>query len=104
MSPPAGGTATSSGGPTQLVLVRGNSGSGKSSIAQAVRDRYGRGLAIVEQDHLRRVLLRERDLPGGNTALLGVPGECVVDEHTSLDAAADLVTACLPRLHDHLPP
>lgn len=47
-------------GPT-LVIVRGNSASGKSTAAREVRDRYGRGCALVEQDHLRRTLLREHD-------------------------------------------
>lgn len=48
-----------------LVVIRGNSGSGKSSIARALRLRAGRGWALVEQDNLRRVILREKDLPGG---------------------------------------
>lgn len=51
--------------PTILVVIRGNSGSGKSSVAKAVRLAYGRGCALVEQDHLRRIILRERDDPGG---------------------------------------
>ncbi|NMH75554.1 kinase [Pseudonocardia xinjiangensis] len=55
---------------TCLVILRGNSGSGKSTIARAVRDRYGRGCALVEQDYLRRTVLRERDVPGGNAAAL----------------------------------
>lgn len=55
---------------TCLIVLRGNSGSGKSSIARAVRARYGRGLALVEQDYLRRQLLKELDLPGGNAAEL----------------------------------
>jgi len=46
------------GSPT-LVIVRGNSGSGKSTVAAAVRRRYGRGCALIEQDYLRRVVLRE---------------------------------------------
>jgi predicted kinase len=50
---------------TKLVVIRGNSGSGKSSIAKAVRLRYGRGCALVEQDYFRRVVLRELDKPGG---------------------------------------
>lgn len=50
---------------TILVCIRGNSGSGKSSIAGELRRRHGRGCALVEQDYLRRVLLRERDKPGG---------------------------------------
>lgn len=49
----------------QLIVLRGNSGSGKSSVARALRERYGYGMAWVEQDHLRRVLLRERDVPDG---------------------------------------
>ena len=34
-------------------------------MASALRDRYGRGIAIVGQDNLRRTVLRERDVPGG---------------------------------------
>ncbi|WP_285705843.1 kinase [Microtetraspora sp. NBRC 16547] len=50
---------------TRLIVVRGNSGSGKTSAARAVRAAYGRGLALVSQDTIRRELLRERDVPGG---------------------------------------
>ncbi|GIF96381.1 kinase [Catellatospora citrea] len=50
---------------TILVVIRGNSGSGKSSIAREVRLACGRGCALVEQDHLRRIILRELDGPGG---------------------------------------
>jgi 8-oxo-dGTP pyrophosphatase MutT (NUDIX family) len=50
---------------TRLIVIRGNSASGKSAVAAAIRARYGRGLAIVSQDNLRRVVLRERDVPGG---------------------------------------
>jgi predicted kinase len=48
-----------------LVVIRGNSGSGKSTVARELRTRHGRGCALIDQDYLRRVLLRERDLPGG---------------------------------------
>jgi predicted kinase len=51
--------------PTRLVVLRGNSGSGKSCIATEIRARYGRGIALVGQDNLRRTVLRERDVPGG---------------------------------------
>jgi predicted kinase len=50
---------------TRLIILRGNSGSGKSTVARAVRNGYGRGCALVEQDYLRRILLRERDVDGG---------------------------------------
>lgn len=52
-------------------MIRGNSASGKSTIAAAIRARYGRGLAVVSQDNIRRVVLREHDGPGGaNIGLL----------------------------------
>lgn len=49
---------------TTLVVIRGNSASGKSAVAAGIRASYGRGLAIVGQDQLRREILRERDRPG----------------------------------------
>jgi adenylate kinase family enzyme len=49
---------------TRLVVLRGNSGSGKSTTAQELRHRIGRGVAWIEQDYLRRILLREHDRPG----------------------------------------
>ncbi|GAA1103123.1 P-loop NTPase family protein [Nocardiopsis metallicus] len=49
---------------TRLVVIRGNSGSGKGTTAMALRSRYGRGIALVGQGNLRRHLLRERDRPG----------------------------------------
>lgn len=50
--------------PTRLIVLRGNSASGKSSVAAGLRARYGRGIALVSQDTLRRDVLRERDVPG----------------------------------------
>jgi len=49
----------------QLIVLRGNSGSGKSTVARALRERFGRRLAWVEQDYLRRIVLKELDEPGG---------------------------------------
>jgi adenylylsulfate kinase-like enzyme len=49
---------------TRLIVLRGNSGSGKSTVARAVRERYGRGCALIEQDYLRRIVLREREIVG----------------------------------------
>lgn len=50
---------------TTLIVLRGNSGSGKSSVSHALRDAYGRGLAWVSQDLIRRIILKEKDAPGG---------------------------------------
>ncbi|SCF42795.1 AAA domain-containing protein [Micromonospora matsumotoense] len=44
-----------------LVIIRGNSGSGKTTAAREARRRFGRGAALLEQDYLRRIILREHD-------------------------------------------
>jgi predicted kinase len=48
---------------TALVVLRGNSGSGKSTVARELQDRHLRELAVVSQDVLRREVLRVRDHP-----------------------------------------
>ena len=49
-----------------LIVLRGNSASGKTTIAGALQRELGRGTANIGQDHLRRVVLREHDVPGGD--------------------------------------
>ncbi|MEV6950453.1 kinase [Streptomyces sp. NPDC051183] len=57
---------------TRLIVLRGNSASGKSSVAAGIRARHGRGMALVAQDNLRREVLHERDTPGAaNIGLIG---------------------------------
>lgn len=54
-----------SGSPlTRLIIIRGNSASGKTRAAEEIRNRYGSGLAIVSQDVLRRDILKQADDPG----------------------------------------
>jgi predicted kinase len=52
--------------PSRLIIIRGNSGSGKTTIAKEVRSRISDGLSdntlLVQQDTLRRDMLRERDM------------------------------------------
>ncbi|MEV5433999.1 kinase [Streptomyces sp. NPDC052701] len=65
---------------TRLVVLRGNSASGKSSVAAGIRDRFGRGLALVGQDNLRRIVLRERDRPGAaNIGLIDTVARYALD-------------------------
>lgn len=59
------GIACNSPGSPVLAVLRGNSGSGKSTVARELRRRHGRGCALVEQDYLRRTVLWEHDFPGG---------------------------------------
>jgi predicted kinase len=42
-----------------LVVLRGNSGSGKSTIAAALQQALGWPTAILSQDHFRRIVYRE---------------------------------------------
>ncbi|MEU0542256.1 hypothetical protein ABZ319_20530 [Nocardia sp. NPDC005978] len=55
-----------------LVVIRGNSGSGKSTVASAVQRLFPRGRCLlVPQDIVRRHMLREYDTPsGGNVELI----------------------------------
>ncbi|MYZ05859.1 kinase [Streptomyces sp. SID2999] len=65
---------------TRLIVVRGNSASGKSSVAAGLRERFGRNLAIVGQDNLRRDVLREHDRPGAaNIGLIGMTARYALD-------------------------
>ncbi|MFC6705847.1 kinase [Flexivirga alba] len=43
---------------TTLVVLRGNSRAGKSSLAEALRQRP---MSVVGQDHIRRIILKDRD-------------------------------------------
>jgi predicted kinase len=65
---------------TRLAIVRGNSGSGKSSVALAIRSHLGRTCAVVAQDVIRRTILKERDLPRGvNIGLLSTVARYALD-------------------------
>lgn len=52
---------------SKLIIIRGNSGSGKTTVAKELRRRIGDGLSddtmLVQQDVVRRDILRERDMP-----------------------------------------
>lgn len=73
---------------TRLVVLRGNSASGKSTVARLLQQRLGRGTALVQQDHLRRVVLREHDRPDlPNIGLIDVVVRHALDSgyHVVLD-------------------
>ena len=48
----------------ELVIIRGNSGSGKSSLAGKLQTHYGRGTLLISQDTVRRDMLKEKVEPG----------------------------------------
>lgn len=43
---------------TRLVVLRGPSRSGKSTLSMSLRERP---MSVVGQDHLRRIILKDRD-------------------------------------------
>ena len=49
-----------------LIVLRGNSASGKTTAAAHLQRALGPGTANIAQDHLRRVILREHDVANGD--------------------------------------
>lgn len=49
----------------KLIIIRGNSGSGKSSVAKALQRKFGRNTLMIPQDIVRREMLWAHD--GNNT-------------------------------------
>jgi ABC-type dipeptide/oligopeptide/nickel transport system ATPase component len=48
----------------KLIILRGNSGSGKSSVAKALQRKFGRGTLVISQDVIRRDMLWVKDEAG----------------------------------------
>jgi predicted kinase len=70
---------------TRLVIVRGPSGSGKTTVARDLRERMGRGTALIEQDYVRRKLLWEKDTPGAvNISMIGTLARHALDSGYSV--------------------
>jgi predicted kinase len=92
---------------TRLVVLRGNSGAGKSAVASGLREAYGRGVAWVSQDLIRPMILQEKDRPGAaNIGLIDQVARYCLDRgyHVILDGifCADryeLMLAALNRDH-----
>lgn len=65
-----------------LVTIRGNSASGKSTVAAELQQRFDRGTcAVIPQDVVRRNILREPDEPG----------------RFNIDLIAEIAGSCLAR-------
>lgn len=48
---------------TKLILIRGNAGSGKSSLAHLLQEHLGENTMLLSQDNIRRTMLRAKDGP-----------------------------------------
>lgn len=45
----------------KLIMLRGNSGSGKTTVAKALQELFGRNTMVLSQDMIRREVLKARD-------------------------------------------
>lgn len=45
----------------KLIMLRGNSGSGKTTVAKALQELFGRNTMVLSQDMIRRDVLKARD-------------------------------------------
>ncbi len=52
----------------KLIILRGNSGSGKTTIAKELQSKFGRNTMLISQDLIRRDMLKVKD--GENTQAL----------------------------------
>lgn len=56
---------------SKLIIIRGNSGSGKTSVAKSLRQELGRGTMLIQQDVVRRDMLYiQGDAPGNHSVNL----------------------------------
>lgn len=49
---------------SKLIIIRGNSGSGKTSLAKALQRKFGRNTMVISQDSIRREMLWVKDRVG----------------------------------------
>lgn len=46
---------------SKLIILRGNSGSGKTTIAKELQEKFGRNTMVISQDVVRRDMLKVKD-------------------------------------------
>lgn len=60
----------------KLIILRGNSGSGKTTIAKELQNRFGSNTMLISQDVIRRDMLKVKD--GENTQALPLMQELLI--------------------------
>lgn len=45
----------------KLIIIRGNSGSGKTSVSKVLQEKFGENTMLISQDMVRREILHTRD-------------------------------------------
>lgn len=63
----------------KLIILRGNSGSGKTTIAKELQNRFGTNTMLISQDVIRRDMLKVKD--GENTLALPLMKELLIYGH-----------------------
>lgn len=63
----------------KLIILRGNSGSGKSTIAKELQNRFGTNTMLISQDVIRRDVLKVKD--GKHTPGLPLMKELLIYGH-----------------------
>lgn len=48
----------------KLIIIRGNSGSGKTSVSKALQEKFGENTMLISQDIIRREILHTKDGAG----------------------------------------
>lgn len=61
---------------SKLVIIRGNSGSGKTTVAKALQHELGHNVMVISQDVVRREMLRVKD--GADTKALPLLSELLM--------------------------
>ncbi len=67
----------------KLIILRGNSGSGKSTIAKELQNRFGANTMLISQDIVRRDMLKVKD--GEDTPALPLMKELLIYGHEYSD-------------------
>lgn len=55
---------------SKIILIRGNSGSGKTSVAKILQSKLGEGTFLISQDTVRREMLMVKDKKGNEAVSL----------------------------------
>lgn len=81
---------------SHLILLRGNSGSGKTTVAKMLQRKLGRGTLYIPQDVIRRELLWVKDEPDNKAIpllenLLDMFPERIIKKEQSAEEIVEMI-------------
>lgn len=68
---------------SKLIIIRGNSGSGKTTIAKLLQQKFGHNTMLISQDVVRRDMLKVKD--GMDTKALPLMKDLLIYGHNNCD-------------------